>query len=81
VKQNKGKNLSCVDLSNKAHNGRFKACTEFIELKCNLCSTDKLFGFVALVLKHNGMSRIAVQCGSPGDECHKMDACLKTFPK
>jgi len=58
-----------------------KHVMRFIELKCNLCSTDKLFGFVALVLKHNGMSHIVVQCGSPGAECHKMDACLKTVPE
>ena len=58
-----------------------KHVLRFIELKCNLCSTDKLFGFVTLMLKHNGMSRIAVQCDSPGDECHKMEACLETVPK
>jgi hypothetical protein len=32
-----------------------------MQLKCNLCWTDILFGFISVMLKHNGMSRLIIQ--------------------
>ena len=34
---------------------------EVYKLDCNLCWTDILFGFIALMLKHNRMSHLIVQ--------------------
>jgi len=56
-----------------------KHVLRFIELKCNLCSTDKLIGFIALTPRHNGMSRIAVQCDSPGMNVTKWMLTWKLF--